>query len=89
MDDNLYACLNAEEHQTKIPGTIIMLQALELGIHSTWISYFNVKMVSELLCLPQKCLPSEILALGYPAIDIKKRNRKALDDIVFYGQYQK
>ncbi|MDF2531035.1 MAG: nitroreductase, partial [Clostridia bacterium] len=31
MDPYLYAALNSEEHQTKIPGTHMVLQAMEYG----------------------------------------------------------
>ncbi len=37
MDKDLFSCLNLEEHQTKIPGTHMVLQALEYGTGSTWI----------------------------------------------------
>src|SRR5690554_557470 len=39
MDKELYSCLNQEEHQSKIPGSHMVLAALEHGIGSTWISY--------------------------------------------------
>ena len=41
MDKDLFSCLNLEEHQTKIPGTHMVLQALEYDLGSTWISYFD------------------------------------------------
>ena len=65
MDKELYSYINMEEHQTKIPGTHMVLQALEYGIHSTWISYFDVVKVSNLLGLPELCFASEIIAFGY------------------------
>jgi len=49
MDKEIYSKLNLEEHQTKIPGTHMVLAALENGLGSTWISYFNVEELSELL----------------------------------------
>jgi nitroreductase len=44
----------------------MILQALEHGVYSTWISYFEVEKVSMILGLPKFCIPSEIIAFGYP-----------------------
>ncbi|HEX3048326.1 MAG TPA: hypothetical protein VHY08_26480 [Bacillota bacterium] len=88
MGKELYSVLNLEEHQTKIPGTIMMLQALELGIHSTWISRFDVFEVKRILKLPELCIPSEILALGYPETDLKYVKKKELNELVFYEEYK-
>lgn len=89
MDKALYSSLNLEEHQTKIPGTHMMLAALEQGIYSTWISYFNVEKLQDLLELPQNIIPSEIIAFGYPKGKITKRSKKHIDNIVFYNHYDK
>ncbi|MTI65612.1 MAG: nitroreductase [Firmicutes bacterium] len=86
MDKKLYSKLNQEEHQTKIPGTHMVLAALEQGIGSTWISYFKVEEVSKLLNLDKNCIPSEIIAFGYPKKKIKPKKKKSLDDIVFYNE---
>lgn len=89
MDKTLYSSLNLEEHQTKIPGTHMMLAALEQGIYSTWISYFDVVKLQDLLGLPQNIIPSEIIAFGYPKGKIAKRSKKHIDNIVFYNHYDK
>jgi nitroreductase len=86
MDKNLYSALNSEEHQTKIPGTHMILQAMEYGIYSTWISYFNVDKVSKLLRLPKLIIPSEIIAFGYPNIEPDSSMKKDKDEIVFYNK---
>lgn len=88
MDKELYSCINMEEHQTKIPGTHMVLQALEYGIHSTWISYFDVKKLSGLLGLPEFCLPSEIIAFGYAAEEIRLRPKKKVEELVFYNRFE-
>lgn len=87
MDKELYSCLNTEEHQTKIPGTHMILQALEHGIYSTWISYFDVEKVSMILGLPKLCIPSEIIAFGYPVSNDSPREKKKIEDVVFYNRY--
>lgn len=87
MDKELYSCLNLEEHQTKIPGTHMALAAWEHGIGSTWVSYFRVHKVSELLGLPTNIIPSEILVFGYPDAEPSPRPKKSIEDIVFYNKY--
>lgn len=89
MDKALYSSLNLEEHQTKIPGTHMMLAALEQGIYSTWISYFDAEKLQDLLGLPQNIIPSEVIAFGYPKDKITKRSKKHIDNIVFYNHYDK
>lgn len=86
MDKELYSKLNQEEHQTKIPGTHMVLAALEHGIASTWISYFKVDELSKLLNLPKNYIPSEIIAFGYPAKEMKPVKKKSIDEVVFYNK---
>lgn len=87
IDNDIYSCLNMEEHQTKIPGTHMVLAALEQGIASTWISYFNVDKVSMLLNLPYGCFASEMLAFGYPLSVEKPLRKKNLEEITFYNVF--
>jgi nitroreductase len=79
----LYWALNQEEHQTKIPGTHMVLVALEHGVASCWVSRFNVKELAQLLKLPAHYLPSEILVFGYPIFDQEPRSKKSLEQLVF------
>lgn len=88
MPQQLYWALNQEEHQTKIPGTHMVLAALEHGLGSCWVSRFNVKGVAELLCLPTHCIPSEILVFGYPVFAQEPRSKKSLDELVFRDIYK-
>lgn len=85
MDFKFYSKLNQEEHQTKIPGTHMILAAVEQGIGSTWISRFKVNEVAELLNLPERYIPSEIIAFGYPKSGFKFTKKKSKDEIVFYN----
>ncbi len=85
MDKELYSCLNQEEHQTKIPGTHMVLAALEHGIGSTWISYFKVKEVAKLLNLPEGVIPAEMIAFGYPTKEMKPVSKKNVQELVFYN----
>lgn len=88
MDKELYSCLNMEEHQTKIAGAHMAVQALEYGIFSTWVSYFDAEKLISLLNLPPLIIPSEILVFGYPDGDEKPKPRESLDKLVFYNNYQ-
>ncbi len=85
MEKDLYGKLNQEEHQTKIPGTHMVLAALEHGIGSTWVSYFKVDELKSLLGLPEGHIPSEIIAFGYPKAEMKPTKKKDIDEIVFYN----
>jgi len=88
MNNEIYSCLNMEEHQTKIPGTHMVLAALEHGIASTWVSYFDVKKVSALLNLPKSCMASEILVFGYPTKNKEPLTKKNIEEIVFYNIFK-
>ena len=87
MENDIYSCLNMEEHQTKIPGTHMVLAALEQGIASTWISYFDVDKISMLLNLPEGCFASEMLAFGYPLTEGRPLRKKNLEEITFYNVF--
>ncbi len=87
MDKALYSYLNLEEHQTKIPGTHMVISAIENGIYSTWISYFDVERVSRLLGLPSNHVAAEIIAFGYPEVEVRIRAKKEMEDLVFYNYY--
>lgn len=84
LEKDFYTKIHQEEHQTKIPGTHMVLAALEYGVCSTWVSYFEVEKVVQILNLPDKYLPSEILVFGYPEGETKVRPKKNLAEIVFY-----
>ena len=88
LEKNLYDKLNAEEHQTKISGTQMALAALESGVYTTWVSYFRVDDLSRLLKLPSTIIPSEMLVMGYPRFTTKPLDKKSLQEIVFYNEFQ-
>jgi nitroreductase len=89
LPQELYWALNQEEHQTKIPGTHMVLAAQEHGLGSCWVSRFNVRAVTELLHLPPNCLPSEILVFGYPVFAQEPRRKKSLEELVFWNIFKR
>jgi len=89
IHQSLYWALNQEEHQTKIPGTHMVLTALEHGVGSCWVSRFDVEGLAGLLNLPSHYLPSEIIVFGYPENEQLPRHRKSLDELVFRNVFKK
>ena len=88
IPQSLYWALNQEEHQTKIPGTHMVLAALEHGVGSCWVSRFDVHELARLLNLPQNFLPSELLVFGYPENHQISRSKKSLDQLVFRNVFE-
>lgn len=89
MDTDLYHALNMEEHQTKIPGTHMLLTALEHGLGGCWVSRFDVRKLAELLDLPEDILPAELLVLGYPVGEKSLKQKKPLSDLAFFNKFKK
>lgn len=87
MQKNLFDTLNEEEHQTKIPGSYMSLVALEKGIHSTWVSYYDMEKVSMLFNIPERILPAEILIFGYPKKLGSMRSKKSIEELVHYNSF--
>lgn len=88
MNSDLYGKLHLEEHQTKIPGTHMVLAALEHGIFSTWVSYFKVEKMNKLLELPENYIASEILVFGYPVAETSTKFKKSKEEVVFYDTFK-
>lgn len=87
LDASIIHKLYAKEHQTKIAGTQMILQALENGIGACWVSYFNAEKLGELLGLPERYTATEIIVFGYPKSDIQPRNKKTSEEITFKNKY--
>jgi nitroreductase len=86
MDKDLYAAINMEEHQTKIPGEHMVLAALEHGVYSTWISSVNCEMVGEIIGV-QGYLVTNVIAFGYPGQLKEPTIKKELKGIVFTDHF--
>jgi len=88
MKDEIYAKLHMEEHQTKIPGTHMIIAALEQGLGSTWVSYFDVDKLTHFLNLPKPYIASEIIAFGYPVNNENVTVKKSFNEVVFYNKFE-
>ena len=88
IPQQLYWALNQEEHQTKIPGTHMVLAALEHGVSSCWVSRFDVEELAQVLNLPGNYLPSEILVFGYSESQQSPRDKKSLEELVFRNGFK-
>ncbi len=87
MDHRLYAAINMEEHQTKIPGEHMVLAALEHGVYSTWISSVNCELVGEIIGI-KGYLVTNVIAFGYPDRMEKQAAKKDLRDITFINHME-
>lgn len=74
-----------------IAGEHFVLRALELGLGSCWIGWFNVKKAAKFLKIPHGKQICELIALGYPppGWSPKFKKRKSLEDLVYYNRWGK
>jgi len=64
------------------------LQATEEGLGTCILGWFDEKAVKELLNLPKSKRIDLIITVGYPSKDeIRKKNRKPIDEIRSYNKY--
>ena len=86
LDKNLYAVINMEEHQTKIPGEHMVLAAMEHGVYSTWVSSIDCEMVGELIGI-KNYLVTNVIAFGYPEHPQEPTPKKDLASITFTNHF--
>lgn len=86
LDRDLYAILEMEEHQTKIPGEHMVLAALEYGIQSCWISSLDCERAGEILGL-EGYLVSNLITFGYPETERPATPKKSLEEIAFKDHF--
>lgn len=79
------------EIDASIAGTYIMLSAVENGLGTTWVGYFDCEAVRREFKLPENIIPVAIFPLGYPADDAKPApkhfERFDLSETVFYENF--
>lgn len=66
----------------------LCLQALEEGLGTCIIGWFNEKKVKKLLNIPLAKRAELIITLGHPAkIEIREKTRKSMNEIAVYNRY--
>ncbi|MBS1234180.1 MAG: putative nitroreductase, partial [Bacteroidetes bacterium] len=64
------------------------LQAVEEGLGTCIIGWFNEKKVRKLLSVPRNKRIELIITVGYPATnEIRPKNRKPREEVVAYNKY--
>ena len=83
--------LIAATGNTDIAIEHIVLQAVELGLGTCWVRWFDDNRVKELLGIPRNIDIVALLPVGYPDEDPQQRPRFPLEKIVYderYGEYK-
>lgn len=66
----------------------LCLQAVEEGLGTCIIGWFNEKKVKKLLGIPSSKRAELIITLGYPATEqIREKKRKSMNEITSYNKY--
>lgn len=63
------------------------LQAVELGLGTCWVRWFDDDKVKEILEIPRNIEIIALLPVGYPDEDPPQRPRFQLEKIVYYEKY--
>jgi nitroreductase len=66
----------------------ICLQAVEEGLGTCLMGWFNEDAVKKLLAVPFNKKIGLIISLGYPAGKVNTKKRKSLEQIVGYNRYK-
>ncbi len=68
----------------------MVLQAMELGLGTAWIGFFDQDRLKALLEIPsEEAVVASLLAVGYANEQPKQRPRKSLNEIVFQEKWRK
>ena len=72
---------------TTIAMDYITLAATDLGLGTCWVAAFNPEAAREVLNLPDTVEPVAFTPLGYPADQLKPKERKPLSELVRYDSW--
>jgi nitroreductase len=68
-----------------------MFQAVELGLGTLWVMYFDPAKLAEEFAVPENLVPAALLILGYAADDAIPAERHAqrhpLDELVSWEKW--
>ncbi len=79
--------LIAATGNTDIAIEHIVLHAVELGLGTCWVRWFDDNKVKEILEIPKNIEIIALLPVGYPAEEPPQRPRFSLEKIVYYEKY--
>ncbi len=79
--------LIAATGNTDIAIEHIVLQAVELGLGTCWVRWFDDNKVKEILGIPKNIEIIALIPVGYPAENPPQRPRFDLEKIVYYEKY--
>ncbi|MDR1794875.1 MAG: nitroreductase family protein [Erysipelotrichaceae bacterium] len=82
---------NSGDVDASIVGTHMMMEAMDLGIGSTWVMAFDPAATKTAYNLPDHIVPVAFFTMGYPAEDSvpSPMHDKSLgiEEIVFYNKF--
>jgi len=78
---------NYNDVDVAIAMDYLILAATDLGLGTCWIAAFDPAAAREVLDLPEDVEPVAFTPLGYPADELKPKERKALSELVRYEQW--
>jgi len=67
---------------TTIAMDHLILAATNLGLGTCWVAAFDVEVAREVLGLPNNVEPVAFTPLGYPADQLKSKDRKPVADLM-------
>ena len=67
--------------------SFMLLEAHALGLGMCWLGHFFADKVKKVLKIPEEVSVVAFTPLGYPAVEMPVRPRKALEEIVSYDTY--
>jgi nitroreductase len=65
----------------------VILAATELGLGTCWIATINVQAAREMLGLPEDVEPVVMTPLGYPADQLRVKDRKPVEALVRFDHW--
>jgi len=79
--------LIAATGNTDIAIEHMVLQAVELGLGTCWVRWFDDNKVKEILEIPKSIEIIALLPVGYPAEEPPQRPRFGIEKMVYYEKY--
>ncbi len=72
-----------------IAGEHIVLQALELGLGTCWIGWFNARKVKKFFKIPYGHKVVSLISMGYPKVKpLKEKKRRSLGEMLWYNGFK-